>query len=248
MTQLADRSRYEYKFKIPLDLINDVRKFIKPYMKFDPYLEKHGNRRYTVRSIYFDTPELDFYYEKIDGVKIRKKLRVRTYNQVSDFAFLEIKRKYINCIAKERSQMPFVDIEKLIDAPDQSAFEYSGDDRNGRLVSGKFLYNLLKKGLEATLLVVYDREAYVSQSNPDTRVTFDMNLRVQYRPNLRDLVDDKQFVIVTKNYVIMEFKFDDFMPQWMKTLIKDFGIRKESISKYCLGIEACRNKNYIEEE
>ena len=89
MTQFADRSRYEYKFKIPLDLIDDVRKFILPYTKFDPYLEKHGNQRYTVRSIYFDTPELDFYYEKIDGVKIRKKLRVRTYNRVSDFAFLE---------------------------------------------------------------------------------------------------------------------------------------------------------------
>ena len=153
MVQYADQSRYEYKYKISTDLIPQIRDYSAPYTNEDPYLKKTSAGKYTVRSIYFDTPDLDFYYEKMDGLKIRKKLRVRTYNEMSDYAFLEIKRKFVNCVAKERSKLPFIVIERLINTPDESVIEYPENDHNSRVVSGKFVYNLFKKGLLTVIAI-----------------------------------------------------------------------------------------------
>jgi SPX domain protein involved in polyphosphate accumulation len=211
-----------------------------PYTTVDPHLMNIEENKYTVRSIYFDTPELDFYYEKMDGLKIRKKLRIRTYNKMNDFAFLEIKRKFVNCIAKERSKLPFLVIEKLINTPEDSAIEYPQDDYNSRLVSGKFVYNLLKKGLLPILLVVYEREAYIGLADERVRLTIDTDVRAIAEPDLGDILNNNGFVPAIKDVGILEMKFDDIMPQWMKNLVTELDLTKESISKYCLGIDACK--------
>jgi SPX domain protein involved in polyphosphate accumulation len=210
-----------------------------PYTTFDPHLKKTDQNKYTVRSIYFDTPELDFYYEKMDGIKIRKKLRVRTYNEMNDFAFLEIKRKFVNSVAKERSKLPFMVIERLINTPDESVIEYPENDHNSRLVSGKFVYNLLKKGLLPVVLVVYEREAYIGLKDDRERMTIDTDVRAIAEPDLGDILNSKNFIPTIKDKGILELKFDDMMPQWMKNLVTEFDLKKQSISKYCLGIDAC---------
>lgn len=241
MIRFADRSRYEYKYRISLDLIPYIRDYIKSHTVLDPHLKKIEAQKYTVRSIYFDTPELDFYYEKMDGLKIRKKLRVRTYNEMSDYAFLEIKRKFVNCITKERSRLPIMTIERLIDTPDDSIYEFPSTDYNARLVSGKFLYNLLKRGLVPILLVVYDREAYVGKIDEYHRVTFDINVRARTNPDLGDILSTSNFVSITKDQAILELKYDDLMPKWMKNLTKEYNLKRESLSKYCMGVDACRD-------
>ena len=49
---------------------------------------------YPVRSLYFDTPyDMDF-YEKQDGVELRRKIRLRCYDPGADFAMLEMKQKH----------------------------------------------------------------------------------------------------------------------------------------------------------
>lgn len=240
MVQFADRSRYEYKYKINNEMTPVIRDYCRPYTTVDPHLKEIKQNKYTVRSIYFDTPELDFYYEKMDGLKIRKKLRIRTYNEMNDFAFLEIKRKFVNSIAKERSKLPFLVIERLISTMEDSAIEYPQNDYNARLVSGKFVYNLLKKGLLPVLLVVYEREAYVGLKDDRERLTIDTDVRATPEPDLGDILNTKNFVPTIKDASILELKFDEIMPQWMKNLVREFGLKKESISKYCLGIDACQ--------
>jgi SPX domain protein involved in polyphosphate accumulation len=241
MVRFGDQSRYEYKYFINAALVSPIRDYIKPYTQIDSHLKNYKRRTYTVRSIYFDTTALDFYYEKMDGVKIRKKLRVRTYDNTGDYAFLEIKRKYVNCVAKERSRLSILTIERLINAPENYAYEFPQDDHNARLVSGKFLYNLLKKGLVPTLLVVYEREPYIDKVIDQNRLTFDRNVRVLSNPDLSEIMDTDNIVPVTGDRIILELKFNDTMPQWMKNLTAEFGLKRQSISKYCLGIEACRD-------
>jgi len=241
MVQYGDQSRYEFKYQITYEMIPQIGEYIAPFTTVDPHLVDAANNKYTVRSIYFDTPTLDFYYEKMDGLKIRKKLRIRTYNEMNDFAFLEIKRKFVNCISKERSKLPFIVIERLINAPEKSVIEYPMDDYNARLVSGKFMYNLLKKGLLPIILVVYEREAYIGLQDDRERLTIDTDVRAISEPDLGDILNTTNFVPIKKNTGILELKFDDVMPQWMKNLVLEFSLKKESISKYCLGIDACRD-------
>lgn len=248
MVQYADQSRYEYKYKITPEMIPLIRDYSSPFTAVDPHLKDVEDSKYTVRSIYFDTPTLDFYYEKMDGLKIRKKLRIRTYNDMDDFAFLEIKRKFVNCVAKERSKLPFMVIERLINTTEESAIEYPENDHNSRLVSGRFMYNLFKKGLIPILLVVYEREAYLGIADDNERLTIDTDVRSVAEPDLAEILHTKDFVPSFGNDAILELKFNDLMPQWMKELVREFNLKKGSISKYCLSINACQINGTAEEK
>jgi hypothetical protein len=97
----------------------------------------------------------------------------------------------------------------------------------------------LKKGLVPTALIVYRREPYIDACHSDIRLTIDSDLRGQFKPDLGDLVHDSDLKPVIKDLAILELKFDDFMPGWMGALLKKFKFRRESISKYCLGIQSC---------
>jgi len=57
--------RYEYKYIIPLWKINELRRLILPYMNLDKHAKGREGDQYTIKSIYFDSPSFDFYYEKI---------------------------------------------------------------------------------------------------------------------------------------------------------------------------------------
>ena len=62
------------------DTRDDIRRALKPYIRLDNFAAKTSSGEYTVRSIYFDTRNMDFYHEKIEGLRVRKKIRVRGYN------------------------------------------------------------------------------------------------------------------------------------------------------------------------
>ncbi len=110
--------RREYKYLVPQRDIDRLRQRILPFVTVDDFASE-GNQ-YTVRSIYFDSSNLKYYNEKIDGIKIRKKLRVRGYNKQADesIVFLEIKRKNENHINKNRSAIKYYNLNDLLTTKD----------------------------------------------------------------------------------------------------------------------------------
>ncbi len=233
-----DIERYEIKYLLPYDLIDKVKKLIAPYVEYDFFSELRSDKKYTVRSIYLDSPDLDFYYEKLDGKKMRRKLRIRTYNEKEDGCayFLEIKRKHSDRILKERARIPR---------------EYLGQFCNERInpnghlkncliekkVIDKFLYNMEHKDLMPILLVTYDREAFFGATDERVRITLDENLRSFSYPKLDDIFREKDLVSVYPNNVVLEVKFDYSMPAWLRRIIRVLPVRQQAISKYCLGID-----------
>ena len=99
--------RLEYKFLVNKADLNKLRNRLLPFVELDPFVKEGSVHEYTVRSIYYDSSNFDFYFEKIDGYKIRKKLRIRSYDKVNNnnLVFLEIKHKYDNFIGKNRSPL-----------------------------------------------------------------------------------------------------------------------------------------------
>ena len=73
--------RQEYKYLVSNELLDDIRAMLLPYVRLDSYLSKSDSVDYTVRSIYFDTCRLSLYQEKISGLKLRKKFRLRGYDR-----------------------------------------------------------------------------------------------------------------------------------------------------------------------
>ncbi len=53
----------------------------------------NGAQGYVIRSLYFDTPDDEDFNNKVDGLELRRKIRLRTYSPQSDFAMLEMKQK-----------------------------------------------------------------------------------------------------------------------------------------------------------
>lgn len=86
-----------------------LRSWIRHYTEVDPYVRATGKENYTVRSVYFDTRHLSFYHQKHDGLGVRRKVRIRSYNNESDdsIAVMEIKRKRATAVIKERVPVPY---------------------------------------------------------------------------------------------------------------------------------------------
>ena len=243
MKLMSDIERRELKYFIPYKLISPIREFISPFMELDPYSAERKNHEYTIRSIYFDSDQFDFYYEKLDGIKIRKKLRVRTYNEVDSTScfFFEIKRRFENRIFKERIKGNIDSLEQVCiqqQMPNESIF----DSQNSKNSLGRFIYNLKLKSLRPVLLVIYEREAFIGAINPEIRLTFDKDVRISLFPDFKDNFEDTRPQFVTNERCVLELKFNSFMPKWMRTLVGVFNLRAQSISKYCMGIDCCPNK------
>ena len=55
--------RIEHKYLVPKKILSDIRKYCEPYLELDKYAASQKNKEYLVRSIYYDSPKYDFYFE-----------------------------------------------------------------------------------------------------------------------------------------------------------------------------------------
>ena len=108
--------RYEKKYRVPIGKISELREFMRTYVNVDPFASECKDNTYTVRSIYYDTKNMKFYREKIEGIRDRKKLRIRAYDcqKENSVAFLEIKRKNDAIISKNRSAVYYKNLSQLL--------------------------------------------------------------------------------------------------------------------------------------
>lgn len=235
------RARYEYKYLVPNHLIDLLRKDILKYMKLDEFAQKYKNGQYTVRSIYYDTKNFDCYKEKLDGVKIRNKFRIRGYNEPTEksVTFLEIKHKDTNCISKSRAPLYFNNLSRLLNARrvDDYILSFSGNGVEKK-DARKFLYYYYGKKLHPAVLIIYDREAFQGIFDSSLRITFDKNLRSAIYPSLNQLYDDSKVKVVMKNNFILEVKFFGTLPRWIKSVISKYDLQKKALSKYTMSLEA----------
>jgi SPX domain protein involved in polyphosphate accumulation len=216
-------------------------------MEHDSFCRDIDNKAYTVRSIYLDTRSFLFYFEKKDGLKIRKKLRIRTYNnsQPDNVGFLEIKRKNGNTVFKERVQINLSETPNLLNGAELHPI---GSDSNiERIALNRFIYLTKRLKLEPKTLITYEREALVSIDDPMLRVTFDMNLRSYSRPNIEEFLREHDMRNIEDSHFVLEIKFNTIMPVWVRQIIRDFGLRVQAISKYCHGLDVW-HPNILEPE
>lgn len=231
--------KYEFKYIVPVSQLDELREAIKPYVELDPYAAEMDANEYTVRSIYFDTARFDYYYEKIDGYKIRKKIRIRGYNvqKGGDTVFMEIKRKLKEPIEKDREKMTFEIMKRLMAGEGAQAYGDVEDD-HGVNGAGKFLYHVYRNNLKPVVLVVYEREAFFDRFKTEVRITFDKNLRGIAYPTIDDLYSEKNAVEANKGRFIFEVKFFDHFPGWLRPITGQLDLVRRSASKYIMCIDA----------
>jgi hypothetical protein len=187
-------------------------------------LSVEGNRISKYETLYYDTPEFEFYDLHQRGKKNRYKIRMRKYVD-SDLSFLEVKFKNNKGrTLKHRKVIPQIDAE-LSENDKYFIAEMTG----------------LKGSYESKIMNRFDRITLVNKNEPE-RLTFDINLGFDQNGELAELPE----------IVIAELKQEDFNRcSTFAKLLKDKHIRPERVSKYCLGIalmETDVKKNLIKEK
>ncbi len=240
--------RIERKYLVPNHRLDALRERISSFVEPDmhTHVNEDGIREYTVRSIYFDSLNFSCYAEKREGVMLRRKFRVRGYDKPGDnsWVVMEIKRKIEARQKKYRSLVRFSDVGKLLREGDVDKYVLSnGINSHDPSNAAKFLYHIKKKQFVPTCLVVYEREAYFGKLDKGVRITFDKRIRSRLYPPVETLYDETNMKLLFRNNFILEIKyFRHDMPVWARSVVQEFRLRNDALSKYTIGVDANREK------
>lgn len=233
-------SRQEFKYLVPVELMNKLREDVLPYLRHDYYSEIRPNKEYTVRSIYFDTSTLRSYHEKLSGLMIRKKVRIRSYNLRSDesVVFLEIKRKNMDYVSKDRVPLYLSELHEFLNTKNFDKILKKGNSDTAFVASAEnFLYYLHSEGLLPIVNVVYEREAFECNIGSTLRLTFDKNLRSAVAASINDLFDDSLLKFSMPKHFVLEIKYHHLLPYWVPRIINRYNLQREAISKYTISVD-----------
>lgn len=220
--------RHELKYEIDQGTYLALRQRLRPVMKPDPHAGSEGS--YTIRSVYFDNVNDKALREKIDGVQKREKFRIRYYNDDFSFFTLEKKQKIGSLCLKYDATITEDECRKILSGNLDWMVEHSAG------LVRELYCKMRHQCIRPRVLVSYIREPYIYGAG-NVRVTFDTKVRSTLwhrnflEPGIRDIG-----VLDEPSRIIMEVKFDAFLPEVIQMLIQSEGIRQEAFSKY----GACR--------
>ena len=216
-------------------MLEPMRKRFMPFLVPDLNADQTELKsEYTVRSIYFDTPNFDSLSEKKEGLENRLKLRIRGYNNYFSGCevFLEIKRKFGDRIAKNRAITLYDLLDKTLETGELKRSNGKPSDIM-KEDAARFLFHLHRESQRPVNLVVYEREPYHGKFDSTVRITFDKNIRAAVFPHLSELFSNNGLSHIWKDAFILEIKyFDGGMPSWSKSIIQEFELKHEALSKY----------------
>ena len=185
----------------------------------------NSNNEYRIRSLYFDNVYDKALMEKVIGIPKRDKFRIRFYNDNHDFIRLEKKSKIRGLCLKDSERITKEECLKIINGDIEFLKE-----------SGKKLFIDLYAQMKGNLLkpktiVDYTREAYIYPIG-NVRITFDKSIRTGL--NCINMFDDNLPTIETVDhkFIVLEVKFDEFMPQVIHDIVQVNERRATSVSKY----------------
>jgi len=246
--------RLEFKYLIDETTAARVCRELEPYCTLDRYglnasrTAHSPASSYPVRSLYLDTPTFAFHRAKERGDAERFKLRVRGYDGRQVF-YLEIKYRSADFVWKRRIG---IDARSLAETG-REVSELHQATPQGRRVAEEFGRRVLSTAASPKLLVRYDRVAYSSDVDHYARVTFDRNIQFQQAEqwNLEGrhgVWSDLQRHLIEEApnpLVIMEIKTIASVPRWLIDVIHRQGLRRNSVSKYSLGIYLTYRFRYL---
>lgn len=226
-------NRYELKYVTTVEAARALAEDLALHAAPDPHSGLEG---YPVYSLYWDSPELTFFWEKLDGEKLRRKLRFRRYEGRDD-VYVEIKQRTDRTVQKRRTRMAADEAVALFD---RGALDPARESAATDPVLQEALALTRLHQLAPTMAVRYRRQAWFATFEPDLRVTFDT--RLQYDAHELDLA--RPFTtgtyILDPAWCVLEIKYNHRVPHWMLALVRKHGLDVVRFSKYCAAVDLAR--------
>ncbi|MCR5586062.1 MAG: polyphosphate polymerase domain-containing protein [Lachnospiraceae bacterium] len=180
--------------------------------------------KYLIRSLYFDDIKDKALRQKIDGVNRREKFRIRYYNLDTSLIHLEKKSKLNGLGTKYSAPLTAEEAQKIVD----NDIEWMSTSEHSLI---RELYiKMTADGLRPKTIVDYIREPYIFKPG-NVRVTFDYNLKTGL--SCTDFLNpDCVTIPAGEQEIIMEVKWDEFLPSIIKDCVQTPGVRVSAYSKY----------------
>ncbi len=227
-------NRFELKYVIPheeaLAFVRGLGELLEP----DPNAGPGGI--YRISSTYFDSDSWTCFWEKIDGLKVRRKLRVRRYEDVDDgHGLVEIKQRIDRTVQKRRTRLPLETIFSVLPSPSGEARSDPGELLDDPVVA-EALWLVAAHDLRPKINIRYQRRAYHAVHDPGLRITIDTRLTCR----LHDLDwtgdPDGEVYFLPADISVLEIKFNHSVPLWLTTWVAHFECELRRLSKYCAGV------------
>ena len=214
--------RHEYKYLVTHSQAEILMGRLTPILTVDKHTE---NRSYTIRSIYYDDIEDNCYYDTENGNDPREKIRIRIYNTKTDYISLECKRKEHSLTQKTSSLLSYKQCMELINRIIPDDLDPSDP------VIAKMIDKIKCHGYYPKTIVEYDRVPLVYPDG-NTRITFDYNLRASSA--IGAFFDNNLHTrsIMPKGKLLLEVKYDEFLPVFINNMLQIDDISQTSFSKY----------------
>ena len=217
--------RHEWKHEIGWGDLLALRARLRVVMAWD---EHTVNGRYQIRSLYFDNLADKALREKIDGVNSREKFRVRYYNGDTSFILLEKKSKCCGLCSKVQAVLTRREAQAVAAGEPETLAESTEP------LVRELYRKRVTQGLAPKTIVDYTREPFVFAPG-NVRVTLDYHIRTGLGGT--DFLDPACVTVpVAGDPVILEVKWDAFLPSVIRDAVQVPGTHTSAFSKYA----ACR--------
>ena len=221
VTGLDIHYRHEWKHEIRYADLLSIRARLKEVAEPDPHTV---NGKYLIRSLYFDNLNDKALREKIDGVNMREKFRIRYYNGDPSVIHLEKKSRRNGLGTKYSAALTADEAQKIVDGDLCWMMDC------GRNLVQELYCKMRYQGMRPKTIVDYTREPFIYRPG-NVRVTFDYDIRTGLHST--DFLDPDCITIPAGDApIILEVKWDEFLPSVIRDAVQTPGTRVGAFSKY----------------
>ena len=216
--------RHEIKHEINYSDMITIRQRLSAVAYRDPHAI-YG--KYFIRSLYFDNLADKALMEKINGMSRREKFRIRYYNGDTSVIHLEKKSKIDHLGNKQSAPLTVQQAQSIVDGETEWML-------NSEYQLIQELYSKMNsEGISPKTIVDYTREPFIYPAG-NVRVTLDYNIRSGMR--CTDFLKTDCVTVPVSDSIILEVKWDGFLPDIIRDAVALADRREGAFSKYA----ACR--------
>ena len=215
------RYRHEWKHEISYADLLAIRQRLRAVAESDPHAQ---GGRYLIRSLYFDNLDNKALREKIDGVNLREKFRIRYYNGDTSVIHLEKKSRRAGLGTKFSAALSREEAQRIVDGDPDWMMD------SGRPLVQELYCKMRWQGLRPKVIVEYTREPFIYRPG-NVRVTFDYDIRTGL--SCTDFLNPDCVTIPAGDApILLEVKWDAFLPNIIRDAVQTPGRHAEAFSKY----------------
>lgn len=213
--------RHENKYYISFSDRVMLEQTLPNVLKKDPHII---SKFYIVTSLYFESFQDKILQEKLDGLELRSKYRIRFYNHDTNYCTLEIKEKNGDGIQKKSDRIFYTEVIDILHNKLDCL-------QNGNVVRNEFYLAMRQHCLRPKTIVEYKRIPYI-ESIGNVRITLDYDLKVNHSPLLFGKENIPMYSF--KGFNLLEVKYDDVLPSIIHRMVHRLNKKRTACSKYSI--------------